>query len=109
MPTVYILQESDQDFSDAKRFGNIVVILVGKVPDQVKACSVVYGRLLQHLQPGDFIVPTGSPMVILAAGAAMRQLQENEAVMSCGKNHLIFNILLWNRKTLNYDVAKWIP
>lgn len=105
MPTVYILQESKtQDFSDVKRFGTPEVIVVGNITNPAGAAYSVYERLLRKFSSCDFIVPNGSPLGLMAAGAALAYLNQNLDQ----KAQPVVNTLVWNRRTLSYDLVKWV-
>lgn len=96
MPTVYIIQENaQQDFSDAKRFGSLEVILLGQFKDFQRALQVVKKVIFSKWQEGDFILANGDPGHIIAAGTALAQLP-----ITC------FNLLKWDRRTLTYKLEQ---
>ena len=93
MPTVYIIQESKtQDFSDAKKYGDLEVILLGVSRDLDRGARIVEKVLQTNWQDGDFLIPNGSPVHILAAGAALAGLPVTS-----------INMLVWDRRSLKYD------
>jgi len=96
MPTVFIIQESPtQDFSDAKRFGDIEIILLGPTRDLDRGSRVVRTVLAGKWKDGDYLLPNGSPTHILAAGAALSLMTP-----------VTINLLLWDRRTLKYETKK---
>ncbi len=93
MPNVYIIQESpNQDFADAKRFGDVEIILLGPTRDLDRGARIVDKFIRSNWKPGDYLIPNGSPVHILAAGAAL----------SC-MSPITVQLLIWDRRTLTYE------
>jgi hypothetical protein len=104
MPTVFILQESkSQDFSDVKRFGTPEVIVVGNVTNPTGAAHRVFETLRVKFKPNDRIVPNGSPLGLMAAGAALAYLNRDIDMRATA----LIDVLIWNRSKLCYDLIQW--
>ena len=101
MPRCFILQESpSQDFSDLKRFGEPYVVVVGK-HHAVSAGQQIFDAMLYDFTSEDFLVPNGSPLGLLFAGAALsRNFRCGGKSASSG-----VNVLLWDRRLLKYGMT----
>lgn len=96
MPTVFIIQENpQQDFTDAKKFGVLEVIILGQSKDFQRSLQTVRKVLQTKWRQGDFLLANGDPGHIVGSGLALAKL----AISS-------FNLLKWDRRTLTYKLEQ---
>ena len=92
--TVYVIQESDLVIDDAKQFGEIEVLLLGKARDTQAGCDYIDRELRAHFEPQDFLLLLGNPVFIGAAIHAAASVEQ------------VINLLVWDRKFRKYKLEK---
>jgi len=94
---VFMAQANDRiDTTDAKRFGEIVTVVDRPGEPSVAPRSMLYDikKGLADYTHGDYILPTGSPIVIAAV-----------AMLAARKSNGEINMLRWDRKNRRYEAT----
>ena len=98
-PRVYVVEQQPFDYAPASAYGDILFMDVQKLaPDAPGAGDGFNSRVLQQIRrelsqyvPGiDFLIPTGSPVKLLAVGAVLKEKAPNH------------NVLGWDGRTQRY-------
>ena len=98
-PRVYVVEQQPYDYSPAQVYGDPVFMDVQRLaPDSPGAGLAWNTKILQQIRREladyipciDFLVPTGSPVKLMAVGAVLKER---------GPHH---NILGWDAKTQRY-------
>lgn len=100
MSIVYVVQETNHDFSDAETFGKLMFLSVDKQDDFHNIRDSEHNtRLVSHLRHGlrefnvdrDFIVVAGSPYVNAAVFWILGKMNER-----------VINVLRWDNRDRKY-------
>lgn len=94
MPTVYVVQDPQgKEISVAREFGPLKVLLKGT--ETAPAAIEKLVRILQNIEPGDFILQIGHPINI--------GLATHFALLFSGGN---LNVLVWRRESYRYIIEE---
>jgi len=92
---VFMAQANNRiDTRDAERFGEIVTVVDRLGEPSVAPRSMLYDvrKGLANYEHGDYILPTGSPVVIAAV-----------VMLASRKSDGVINMLRWDRKNKRYE------
>ena len=91
--TVFVLEDDNKkNFISAQQYGDLRIILpfgttMGRKTDDL---MLLLDRALSDFSDEDYIIPTGDPAIMLAAGAML------------GRDHNVITILKWDRQNNTY-------
>lgn len=98
-PRVYVVEQQPFDYLPAQAYGDLLFMETQKLaPDapgagtdwNMKILQQIRAELSQYVADRDFLIPTGSPVKLLAVGAVLKEK---------GPRH---NVLGWDARTQRY-------
>lgn len=97
MGNVYVTNLGGHDYSDAKRFGNLVFLTSqGFNPKDLDRVSFLLAEKLENFDPDqDYFLPVGQDLIILTAFYILAQ------------RHSKFNVLFWDFRARRYVVQEY--
>lgn len=95
MSTVWVVQTTSKSIENARRFGDVEVILTDGFTEHESGIDLIYQTILKEFKESDFILMVGNPTFLAAATHAALTVNNGKC-----------RTLVWEKRSMSYHEIK---